>query len=311
MSKTRFIFFILPEVHLLDLAGPDQVLSEAIDFGAEFEIIYAGLDESIETSAGLGINRLLPYTSIQFKKGDYLIVPGSRVKYIVSKAFREHKAIFQWIKEAYHKNVQLVSICVGAFVFAEAGVLNGLSCTTHFQLTQQLQKNYPNIYVKENVLFISENNIHTSAGIASGIDLMLFLLEKLTDSYFAHKVARELIVYMRRDGTSDQINPHFNHRNHIHSGIHKVQDYIIDNIHKKCSLLELAEIAIMSERNFTRIFKKETGITVNEYISQIRLIKLKEYLNNPEYSMKQIASKIGLNSERQAERLKKSLAEKV
>lgn len=311
MSKTRFIFLILPEVHLLDLAGPDQVISEAIDFGADFEIIYVGLHKTIETSAGLGINRLLPYTTIRFKVGDYLIIPGSRVKYILSKDFKENKAIFQWIKEAYQQNVQLVSICVGAFVLAEAGVLNGLACTTHFQLTQQLKKNYPLIDVKENVLFISENNIHTSAGIASGIDLMLYLLENLTDSYFAHKVARELIVYMRRDGTSDQINPHFNHRNHIHSGIHKVQDYIIDHINKKSSLLELAEIALMSERNFTRVFKKETGITVNEYISQIRLIKLKEYLNNPEYSTQQIAFKIGLNSERQVDRLKKVLAEKV
>ncbi|MBL7703574.1 MAG: DJ-1/PfpI family protein [Ferruginibacter sp.] len=303
MQKTKFIFLILPQVHLLDLAGPDQVISEAIDFGADFEIEYAGIEESIQTSAGLGIGPVKHFSKIKYKTGDYIIIPGSRVKYIFSESFKKNTALFKWLATARQNNIDLVSICVGAFVLAEAGVLDGMNCTTHFQLTEKLQEKYPELKVKNNVLFVSEDKIHTSAGIASGIDLMLYLLEKLKGSFFAHKVARELVVYNRRAGMAEQLTAHFNYRNHIHSGIHKVQDHIASGINKKHSLAALAEIACMSERNFTRIFKNETGLPVNAYIREIRLEKIKELLNNPDISKKQIAAQVGLGSERQLERI--------
>lgn len=294
-------------MHLLDLAGPDQVISEAIDFGADFEIEYAGVEVSIQTSAGLGISPLQHFSKIHYKEGDYIIIPGSRISYIFSDDFQNNKALFKWIAAANKLRVNMISICVGAFVLAEANILNDINCTTHFQLTQQLQTKFPRLKVKENVLFVSEGNIHTSAGIASGIDLMLYLLEKLTGSYFTHKVARELVVYNRRTGTSEQLTPYFNYRNHIHSGIHKVQDYIVENIDKKHSLAGLAEIACMSQRNFTRVFKNETGLSANEYVKQIRIEKIRELLNNPGFSKKQIAELVGLASERQLERLIKLL----
>ncbi len=306
-SFTKFIFVVLPEVHLLDLAGPDQVISEAIDMGANFKIEYAGIKNDINTSAGLGINRLNHFSKVKLRPGDFIILPGSRVKYILSGSFKKNTALFNWLTEAYQKKVNLVSICVGAFTLAETGLLNGLTCTTHFQLTKKLREKYPMVKVKENVLYVHENNIYTSAGIASGIDLMLHILEQLTDSYFAHKIARELVVYNRRDGIADQITVYFNYRNHMHSGIHNVQNHIIENISQKNHLGQLAGIANMSERNFTRIFKKETGLSVNEYITKVRSEKIKELKLNPGFSKKQIAFKVGLTSEKQVERLSKKI----
>lgn len=304
--KTRFIFLILPEVHLLDLAGADQVVSEAIDFGARFEILYCGSQDSIQSSAGLGIGPLRHFSEITYKEGDYIIVPGSRIKYILSDRFKHQTDLFQWLYLAHKNGAHLVSICVGAFALAEAGLLDGKNCTTHFQLTQQLQRYYPTALVKENVLFISEGNLHTSAGIASGIDLMLHLLEQLTDSFMAHRVARELVVYNRRPGDAEQLGAHFLYRNHIHSGIHKVQDYIISNISEKLYLSELAELANMSERHFTRTFKKEIGITVNTYINTIRKERIRTLLLHPDLSKQHIAEQVGLKSYKQMERLLKS-----
>lgn len=306
-TQLKFIFLILPEVHLLDLAGADQVLSEAIDFGADFTIEYAGIEEAVKTSAGLGLHQLKHFTEITICPGDFIIIPGSRVRYIESGVFKENKALFEWLRSSYDKGVNMVSICVGAFALAEAGLLNGVTCTTHFQLTDSIQKQYPKLLIKHNVLFVSEGRIHTSAGIASGIDLMLHLLEKLTDSHFAHKVARELVIYNRRNGLERQDTAYFNFRNHVHQGIHVAQDHIIAYISKKHSLPELAEIAHMSERNFTRIFKKETGITVTEYITKIRIEKIKELQKSPDFSKKQMAEKIGLESEKQVERLLKMI----
>jgi transcriptional regulator GlxA family with amidase domain len=305
---TRFIFLILPDVHLLDLAGPDQVISESIDFGAPFTLEYCGLETHIQTSAGLGIGALRPFSEMDLRAGDYLIIPGSRVKYIQSVAFRQNKALFEWLRQAWAAQVNLVSICVGAFVLAEAGLLDGRACTTHFQLIKTLQERFPKAHVRDNVLFVEEPRLFTSAGIASGIDLMLHILEKITDSHFACKVARELVVYKRRSGSSEQESAHFMHRNHIHKGVHAVQDFIIQNIGKKHYLGALADIAHMSERNFTRLFKKETGITVNEYINAIRMETLKVLLQNPDMSKKQMANRVGLDSEKQLYRLLANLA---
>lgn len=309
---TKFVFLILPQVHLLDLAGPDQTIHEAIDFGADFILEYCGLGDAVSSSAGLDFKQQKHFSKVKLKAGDFLIVPGARVKYLLSHEFKCQQPLFDWLRKCHSENINLVSICAGALVLAHAGLLNGISCTTHFKITAQLQKLAPKATVKENILFLEENNIYTSAGIASGIDLMLHIVEKLTNGYFAHKVARELVIYYRRDGVSLQENVFLQFRNHIHEGIHKAQDYIIEHIHIKHNNHELAQIACMSDRNFTRTFKLETGITVNDFITNIRIEKLKTLIQNPDLSRKQIATQIGLESEKQVARLLKSdLAENV
>ncbi len=301
----KFIFLLLPKVHLLDLAGPDQTIHEAIDFGAGFEIEYCGIDTASSSSAGLEIKKQKHFSKVKIREGDFIIIPGASIKYLLSNEFRKNKSLFDWLQSCYKQKVNMVSICTGAFVLAQAGLLNNLVCTTHFKLTEQLKKRYPTARVKENILFVEDINIYTSAGIASGIDLMLYIIEKLTNGYFAHKVARELVIYNRRDGISEQQSVFFQGRNHIHAGVHKVQDFIVENIHLKHNLYDLAQIACMSERNFTRIFKKETGNTVNEYITSIRKEKIKLFLQSPDLSRKQVAMQVGLESEKQLARLLK------
>lgn len=301
--KLKFVFLILPQIHLMDLAGPDQAILEAIDFGADFEIEYCNLENNVVTTAGLPIANLKHFSEVQFKPGDFLIIPGSNASYLISDEFKKHTDLLDWIITNYNLGVKLVSICAGAFVLAECGLLNNMPCTTHFKRTQQLQELYPQTKVMDNILFTQQDGIYTSAGIASGIDVTLHIIEELKGSYFAHLVARELVVYNRRNGNQKQESELLGFRNHIHSGIHKVQDFIIENINQKTNLNELAEIACMSERNFTRIFKKETDITVNDYITIIRKEKIKEFLKNPDLSRLEIASQVGLQSERQLSRL--------
>lgn len=299
----KFIFLILPEVHLMDLAGPDQTLHEAIDYGANFEIEYCNTDDAVISSAGLPIPKIKHFLQIEFKPGDFLIVPGANVSFLTSEKFKKNTELKNWINSSYKKGVKICSICSGAFVLAECGILDGISCTTHFKRTEQLQALYPKAKVQNNILFTQQDGIYTSAGIASGIDLTLHIIEELKGSYFSHLVARELVVYNRRKGSDKQQSDYFKFRNHIHSGIHKVQDWIIENLDKRMNLDDLADIAGMSERNFTRIFRKETGITVNEYITQIRKERINELLKNPDLSRQEIASEVGLKSERQLSRL--------
>lgn len=301
--NTKFVFLLLPEIHLMDLAGPDQAIHEAIDYGADFEIEYCNLIDNVTTAAGLPIGKVKHFSEVQIKKGDFLFVPGATTAYLISDEFKKQKALLDWLIKLHQNGVNLCSICTGAFALAECGLLDHISCTTHFKRTTQLQQMYPKSKVIDNILFTDNNGIYTSAGIASGIDLTLHIIEKLKGSHFAHLVARELVVYNRRSGDSAQDSELLQFRNHIHSGIHKAQDWILDNIHIKTSLEDLAEIASMSERNFTRIFKKETSITVTDYITLIRKEKSKELFKNPDLSRVEIANKIGLQSERQLSRI--------
>lgn len=301
--KTKFTFLVLPQIHLMDMAGSDQALLEAIDYGADFAIEYCQLENPVISSAGLPIGNLKHFSEVQFNAGDFLLIPGSNGNYLTSDAFKKQTELLEWIRAAYQKDVNVCSICAGAFVLAECGLLDNIPCTTHFKRTKQLQDLYPKAKVIENILFTQHNGIYTSAGIASGIDLTLHIIEELKGSYFAHLVARELVVYNRRNGQQKQESELLSFRNHIHSGVHKVQDWIIENINQKATLNDLAEIAHMSERNFTRIFKKETAITVNDYITIIRKEKIKEFLKNPDLTRSEIASYVGLQSERQLARL--------
>ncbi|MBA4848938.1 GlxA family transcriptional regulator [Emticicia sp. BO119] len=307
MATTKIVFLILPEIQLLDLAGADQVFYEAKCYGSDIEIDYCSFENTIKTSTLLPIGKVKDLHEVSFKAGDYLIIPGAETSYILSDEFKAKYEIFDWLKMAYSQKVILCSVCTGAFVLALAGLLNNRKCTTHWKRTAQLQALFPKTEVVENILFMEDGGILTSAGVTSGIDLALHIVSQLEDDFFSYKVARELVIYIRRHGNQSQQSIFLQYRNHIHSGVHRVQDWLKENIHRKSSLPDLADIACMSTRNFTRVFKKETGISVNDFTTLIRKEKIKALIKKPDITRSQIANQCGLKSERQIIRLLKEL----
>lgn len=305
MAVTKIVFLLLPHIHLLDLAGADQVFLEAIDHRADLEIAYCSLSDEIHTSSHIPLGNVGHFSEITFQPGDYLIVPGAEVSYLLSSEFVKNTSVFAWLHTAYAQGAYVCSICTGAYVLALAGLLDGKKCTTHWKHTERLQTQFPRAQVQENILFTEDERILTSAGVTSGIDLALYIVSRLKDDLFSYKVARELVIYMRRQGNQAQQSVYLQYRNHIHSGIHKVQDWLQEHTEQKASLVDLAEIACMSTRNLTRIFRKETGISINEFITLIRKEKINELLKNPDTTRSQIARQCGLKSERQVARLLK------
>ncbi len=303
MAKTKIVFLVLPKIHLLDLAGPDQVFLEAMEYGANISIEYCSLEKDVHTSTGLPMGKLEHFSKKKLKAGDYIIVPGAPVNLLLSKKISGNKEAINWIKKNHEAGVNICSVCTGAFFLAVTGVLDGKKCTTHWKRTKELKEKFPKINVIENILFTEDKNILTSAGVTAGIDLALYIVSKLKDDNFSYKVARELVVYVRRQGNDPQQSVFMTYRNHIHSGIHRVQDYLQENIEKKINLEHLAGIAYMSSRNLTRVFKKETNISVNQYINLIRKERIHELLKNPEITRKDMAKLCGLNSERHIIRL--------
>ncbi len=303
MQKTKVVFLVLPHVHLMDLAGPDQVFLEAIGYNAPFEIEYCTIQNNVSSSALLPLGKLKNFSKVNLSAGDFLVVPGAELIYLLSEEFKAHTSLFNWVRNCRIQKIKICSICSGAFVLAESGILNGIDCTTHWKRTKELQQLYPGVNVIENVLFTENDSIYTSAGIASGIDLALHIVGQVMGEFFAHKIAREMVIYNRRSGNQKQQSELLNFRNHIHAGIHKVQDWLQENLNKRVSLEDLAQIANMSARNFTRIFKKETSLTVNEYTTLLRKERINQLLCNPDITRLDIAKQCGLKSERHLNRI--------
>ena len=304
MKKTKIVFLVLPRVHLLDLAGAMQTFQEAMQYGAEIIMEYCSIDVgSFPTSAELPLGKLKHFSKVNIEAGDYLFVPGAEVDYLLSKDLSKEKELHNWVRNAHANGAYVCSICTGAFYLGLTGLLNGRKCTTHWKRAAQLKATYPAIVLLEDVLFVEDDRILTSAGVTAGIDLALDIVGRLKDDNFSFKVAREMVVYIRRNGMESQQSVFMKYRSHIHSGVHRVQDYVQDKLHEVTSLPALSEVACMSTRNLTRTFKRETGITVNEYLNIVRKERLKELLKNPDFTRKQLAGYCGLRSERQVIRL--------
>jgi transcriptional regulator GlxA family with amidase domain len=306
--RSKILFLVVPYANLLDIAGAAHVFFEAQEFGLPLDIEYCSFEEKIHSSSHLPIGPMVNYREQTLRSGDYLFIASGDAKYMLTDALRPEPELLQWIVQAHQCGATICAVCNGAFLLAQTGLLNYRNCTTHWKRTAQLQAKYPKAKVLENVLFVEDGCICTSAGAASGIDMALHLLSKMKDDFFAYEIARELVIYKRRAGSHAQQSIYLSYRNHVHAGIHRVQDWLIKHLDHKASLLDLAAIANMSDRNFTRVFKRETSITVNQYITLLRQERIRELLKNPDISRKQIAQHCGLKSEKQISRLMKQVA---
>lgn len=299
-------FIVPPTVELLDLAGPVQVFTEAKFYGYDVRLEFYSYHEDIICTSNLPFGKIANYNEAELNEGDFIFVPGTDNDYLSSFAFKTEKEFFKWIKECADKNVTICSICTGAVILGQSGLLDGIECTTHWRRIPELRQRFPNAKVLEDVLFVKSKNIYTSAGISAGIDLALSILEDLKGPLFTHKVARGLVVYHRRSHNHKQESIYLDYRNHINPQVHEVQDYLIDHLSGENSIEMLAELVAMSPRNLSRVFKEKTGLTILEYLTQLRIENARTLLNNPNYTLDYIAAQCGFKTARQLQRILKN-----
>lgn len=303
-AKTRqIIFLIMPNANMFDFSGSAQVFHEATEHGFNAELKFCTFEENIKTSTKVPLGKIESYKKIKPNAGDYIFIGSAEINYVLSKNLNPSQHLLSWLANSYNNGTNICALCNGAFLLGKTGLLDDKDCTTHWKRTKELQDKFPRARVHENVLFIEDERIITSAGATSGVDVALHVLSKLTDDYFTYKISRELVIYTRRSGSNVQQSVFLNYRNHVHVGVHKVQDWLRDHLNEKLTMPELAEIAMMSERNFTRVFKKETNLTVNDYVTLLRKEKIKELMKRSDLSRDQIARQCGLQSVRHLNRL--------
>ncbi|WP_338456243.1 helix-turn-helix domain-containing protein [uncultured Alteromonas sp.] len=204
---------------------------------------------------------------------------------------------------AQHQFAKVISVCAGALVLAKAGLLNNKKCTTHFMHCNELSALLTAKQVLENRLFVQDGNVYTSAGVSAGIDLALHLVQQQVGPQISAKIARQMVLFIRRGMQDPSLSPYLEHRNHLQQRIHTIQDKIQQDPAKSWSVDELADLGHCSKRHFARIFKDSTGITSKEYIYKLRLSLAQQLLQHSPLQVEEIAQRCGFEDPRQFRRL--------
>src|SRR5213594_3120718 len=166
---------------------------------------------------------------------------------------------------------RLGAVCVGAFLLAEAGLLNDRRATTHWRFGRELATRYPDVRVEHEPLWVKDGNIYTSAGISASIDLALAWVEEDCGAALAHEAARELVLFLRRPGGQPQVSVSLASQASEMSSIRELQIWIAEHLQTRLSVEELADRMSMSVRNFERVFTREVGTTPSQYVLQMRV----------------------------------------
>ena len=287
---------LLPEVHLQDLAGPVQVLDEASSHSAGYRFVYCSSSSRVRSAQGLVLADLVPLP--EPRPDDLVLVPG-----VAASALDRLQCPRDWLQRAATAGARVASVCSGAFLLAAAGLLDGRRCTTHWVLVDRLRRQFPRATVLDGRLFVADGNVVTSAGMSSGIDMALALVEEHHGPLVTARVAREMVVYLRRNGDEQQQSVYLDHRTHLHPGVHRVQDFIVAHSDRKVTLGQLARIAAMSPRNLSRVFHRAAGVTPKQFATQVRIQVARDLLHDPQRSVSSIASSCGFEDARQLRRL--------
>jgi transcriptional regulator GlxA family with amidase domain len=288
---------LLRNVHLLDMAGPVQAFYEATELGADYHLRFTATEPSIRTAQGLVLSDLAPPDEVG--PSDIVLVPGMESRSLG----RLGPVPLAWLRSAYASGARVCSVCTGAFALAQAGLLDGRACTTHWKLAERLQREHPKARVVQNRLFARDENVVTSAGEASGIDMALAVIQEDHGPHLVGRVAREMVVYLRREGEREQTSIFLEHRTHLHEGVHRVQDWLVAHADRNPTLEELARIAAMSPRNLTRVFRQATGITLKTFGHRIKLQVARDLLHDRRRTLDSVAASCGFRDPRQLRRL--------
>lgn len=219
---------------------------------------------------------------------DNAIIVGARH---IQAALADGGALIDWVAAMAPRIKRLSSLCSGAFFLAAAGVLDGKRATTHWGVAERLQAEFPAIEVDADAIFIRDGNVWTSAGVTAGIDLALALVEEDFGRDLALEVATEMVVYLKRPGGQSQFSAHLLSERTARPNIRALQAWILDNLHERLSVAQLAQKAMMSERHFARVFQQEVGLSTQEFIETCRFERATQLLADVALPIKTVAAR--------------------
>jgi transcriptional regulator GlxA family with amidase domain len=294
MRPHRVVVLALPPVVGYDLVIPSQVLGSAVDEAGRplYDVTVAGLDRStVPTVAGYGIVPTADATALA--TADTVIVPGTRLP-----GPRSDGSLPADVRDALasiRPGARTVSICTGAFVLAAAGLLDGRRATTHWAHAATFRELYPAVRLEEDVLFVDEGDVLTSAGLSAGVDLCLHLLRRDHGAAVANHVARYCVVAPWRDGGQAQFIERTVPET-AGASTSAAREWALAHLDEAIDVPALARAAAMSVRTFTRRFREETGLSPGAWLVQQRVRRAQELLETTELPVDQVARRVGMGT---------------
>ena len=294
-SSRRIVVLVVPPVDELDLVGPLQVFHSVNRLAGRtiysIEVVTSADRLAVEGEGGvLTFVARRHFSKVEGACDSVLLVCG-----LATRLVRD-APLSGWLKKMAARVRRLGAVCVGSFLLAEAGLLDGRRATTHWKFGRELAARYPDVHVEHEPLWVKDGNIYTCAGISAGIDLALAWVEEDCGSALAHEAARELVLFLRRPGGQPQLSVSLASQASEMASIRELQIWIAEHLGSRLSVDDLAERMSMSVRNFERVFIREVGTTPSQYVLQTRVEAARRLLERTEEGLKQVAATAGFSS---------------
>jgi transcriptional regulator GlxA family with amidase domain len=295
-ATRRIVVVVVPPVDELDLVGPIQVFNSVNRLAGRpvyaIEVVTSNPDHlTLEGEGGvLTFIARRHYGAVEGRCDSVLLVCG-----LGTRSVRD-PALSAWLKSRADEGRRIGAVCVGAFLLAEAGLLNGRRATAHWKFGRELAARHPRVRVERDPVWVKDGNIYTSAGFSAGIDLALAWVEEDCGAALAHEAARELVVFLRRPSGQPQMSVSLASQASEMTALHELQVWIAENLARKLSVEDLADRMSMSVRNFERVFTREVGTTPSQYLLQVRVEAARRQLERTEASLKQVAAAAGFGN---------------
>lgn len=287
-GRHRLAILAVDDVVLFDLAIPQQMfpMAKDRDGAALYEVFFCG-PAPMAHSGAVTINEVAPLSELF--SADTIIIPGN----MQMLEFHQPQVI-EALQHAVAQGIRVASICTGAAILAATGLLGGLRATTHWMLVEKLAQRYPAIDVATNVLFVDNGQLLTSAGLAAGQDLCLYMISRDFGVQVAEKVADMLVMPLARQGS--QAQQIYRHNEHAASPLKDLQLWMLEQLHQPLTLTLLAQRACISPRSLSRRFHQQTGMSPMAWLYGARVRRAQSLLESSRMSVEQIAAACGFGS---------------
>ena len=291
------VSILVPEgdCSLTNIEGTQQILLRVNGYLAEvgrdalFDVHLVGHLQQVSMKNGLF--RVCPDSLLpDVPRTDLIIIPS--VHGDKQKIVADNRALLSWIVEQYKGGAAVASLCIGAFLLAGTGLLEGKSCTTHWAMADEFRKMYPTVHLLEEKIITDNDNIYTSGGAYSWLNLVLYIVEKFAGRDIAVTCAKGFQIDMQRSSQSP-FTIFSGQKEHEDLPIKKAQEFIEKNLHSRLTVDGLASLVTLSRRNLERRFKKATGNTVMEYVQRVKMEAVKKSLESSRLGVGEAMDKVG------------------
>lgn len=306
-APIRVVFVLLANSLVLDWAGPAEALrianQQLIAAGkpARFTIEFVSPRRESASSVGVMLSGLAPLPTAW--RGPTWVVLVGLPGDVIAVDDAEVRELLHWLRglRLARGALELVTVCAGAVLAAHAGLLAGRRATTHHHHLEELQRVEPRCDVVRNRVFVLDAPVYSSAGVTTGIDLVLHRIAEICGEALAAQVAQAMVVALRRGPHDPELSPFLAYRNHLHAALHRVQDAVSGQPQADWSVPKMAEVAHTSPRHLTRLFVEHAGVAPLAYLRRLRLASAQLALASGA-NVTQAAERAGFTSDTQLRR---------